>query len=100
MNLVSELVSNDVADEKIRSIVEGFLFSMAMSFDDGVIRDKKIGDKGYYPTICFRDAWQVEEAKEITIPDGADAFHETVPFGVIEEMIESEEGDMGCEYDV
>jgi len=85
-------------EEQFKTMLEDLLFSMAVDLDQYYIKDKEIGDKKFYPMICFRDNENIDESQEIVIPDGKDAFHETMPFGVVEEIFEMREKKCGFTY--
>ena len=99
LNLISALTESGISDpEKITSIIEAFIFSMADNLDESFIRDKKLSDKPYYPMVCFRDREQVDEATEVVIPDGHDAFHETLPFGIVNDVLASGDRKLGFTF--
>ncbi len=98
-NLIRALTEVGITDEKkVRSVLESFLFSMAEDFDESFIRDPALGNKKYYPMICFRDQEEIGKTEQIVFADGQDAFHETLPFGVVDTVLDPEDNKLGFTY--
>jgi len=68
-----------------QKILETFLFSVAMSWDDYYIEDRASRKGMWHPTPCFRDSTEVAESSTLVLPDGADAFHELAVFDAVED---------------
>ena len=89
VNLIEALEKNGVDDrEKIKEIVESFLFSYGSEFDGYYVRENNDDTRKMYPFVGFRNTESIKEATEIVIPDGEDSFHETMPFGVAESLFD------------
>ncbi|MHC4216647.1 MAG: hypothetical protein ACYSWP_25150 [Planctomycetota bacterium] len=99
LHLLKALSENGINDQnQIRSILSAFLFGLAEDLDESFIRDKELGDSPFYPTVCFRDRENIDESEELVIPDGEDLFHETMPFGIEDDLFELGEGKLGFTY--
>jgi hypothetical protein len=100
IHLIQALSENGIrADEnQTKSILEVFLASMAIDLDQFFIRDKELGDRRFYPMVCFRDCERINKAQEIVLPDGNDAFHETLPYGVRDDLMEFVQKKLGFFY--
>jgi hypothetical protein len=67
-------------------ILKTFLFDLAMSWDDGCIKDSDSRPGHWYPTPCFRDDLDATRAATFVIPDGQDSFHELAVFSVLDDL--------------
>ena len=75
-----------------QKILETFLFSVAMSWDDGCIEDSDSREGTWHPTPCFRDSKEIGESIVLVVPDGADSFHEMAVFGAVEDAFALDDG--------
>jgi hypothetical protein len=99
IHIIKEIHNKNITDEEqLKTILSNILSSMAIDLDQYYIKDKEIGDKKFYPMICFRDNEDITESQEIIIPDGNDAFHETMPYGVADDVFEIREKKLGFNY--
>jgi hypothetical protein len=85
-------------EEQFKGMLQDLLSSMAIDLDQYYIKDKQVGDRKFYPMICFRDHEDINESQEIVIPDGKDLFHEMMPYGVVDEVFEMREKKSGFAY--
>ena len=102
VELRAALHQEGVQDQTVQQkILEAFLFSVAMSWDDGCIEDPELRRGAWHPTPCFRDSKEISESTKLVIPDGADSFHEMAVFGAIEDAfaIDDPERDWKFKYD-
>ena len=90
---------NDVTAQQ--KVLETFLFSVAMSWDDGCIEDDDSRKGAWHPTPCFRDSKEIGESTVLVVPDGADSFHEMAVFGAVEDAfaVDNPEHDWKFTYD-
>jgi len=99
LHIIDVLKKNRIEnEEQFKEMLKCLLSSAAIDLDQYYIRDKELGDKKFYPMICFRDKEYVKEAQEIVIPDGADDFHDMLPYGVVDDVFEMREKKLGFTY--
>jgi hypothetical protein len=99
VHIIKQIANNKITDEEqLKTAIVNFLSDVAIDLDQFYIKDKEIADKKFYPMICFRDTEYVKESQEIVIPDGEDLFHETMPYGVGEDVFEMREKKLGFTY--
>jgi hypothetical protein len=101
IELRAALHQQGVKDSTVQQkVLQTFLFSVAMSWDDGCIEDHNRRGT-WHPTPCFRDSKEVGESSKLVVPDGADSFHEMAVFGAIEDAfaVDDPERDWHFTYD-
>jgi hypothetical protein len=99
VHIIKQIADNKISDEEqLKTMVIQFISDVAIDLDQFYIKDKEIGNKKFYPMICFRDTEYINESQEIVIPDGNDLFHETLPYGVGDDVFEMSKKKLGFIY--
>ncbi len=99
INLIDAMQKQGIVDqEKIRQILEEFIFAQTSNLDQYYIKTDSDSSQKYYPSICFRDTELEECVQNWILPDGYDDFHATLPFGVVDSIFEPDDGKIGLTY--
>jgi hypothetical protein len=94
VQLASALDEHGISDAGLqRKVVESFLFSVGVGWDQFYITDFASKREKVRPAICFIDG-----DRETIVPGGDGGFHELAPFGVAASVFEPEDPASDLEF--